>query len=174
MKSKIRFFSVILLLILAFLLTGCKADTALSAFESELQAQDPLTLEVFQENYETARSLLASGVRPSQNMPVFDPAEASGIDADGFYAIQLDEEVYGVSMFYVIPAGLRAMTAEEYLALAQLADMPAGEIVRPGNSWISLQGQQSTTSRSLSAKERFWIYFQGYDHIFRNITASEQ
>lgn len=148
----------------------------LEAFDNELSKQEYLSLEQFQRNYETALGLLNVGVLPESKMNVYDPDGRNAADggtaiSDGFYTVSLDPTIYGVSRFFVIPAGLRDMTSEEYLELAQAAGMPSNELIKEENSWISLQGERGSSNRPLNQKEQFWMKFQAYEY-FRSMGES--
>lgn len=173
-----KFFGALCLI--ACLLFGCAAvgeTTAESAtavpnggwtldtFEEYLAGQSVKTLDQFQENYQIARTLLASGTLPEGQMQTFIPnnpdPKADRIDpSTGFYRVKLDPEIYGVSQFFILPEGQRKMTANEYLQLAQTAILPGNELVREENSWIPLQNRTTNTSRPLTEKEQFWLLFQ--------------
>lgn len=185
MRSKHLYFPWVILL-LVFCLAGClnnqndsisspsepgpTENPLVSEFEETIQAQETLTLDDFIANYEKARELVASGIVPNNPMPIFEAENiqqdyASVIAANGLYAVDLDPSIFGSSTFYVIPAGLRPMTADEYLALAQHANVAADVLVQKQNSWITLQADLGTANRIFSAKERFWMYFQFYDKL---------
>lgn len=145
-------------------------SSPVSEFEAALQAQSSLTLDDFLTNYERACALVGEGIVPDQPMTVFDAEtvqqdHASVVAANGLYAVKLDPKIFGTSTFYVIPAGLRPMTADEYLALAQYANISADVLVQKENSWIRLQTGSGTANRIFSAKERFWMYYQYYDKL---------
>lgn len=177
---------IAVLLLLSMALAGCGSNKLLDEFTDKLTAQESVDLELFLENYSQARDLLASGVKPKGSLPVYDPASgdldpAGDLAQSGLYAVKLDPAVYGVSNYYVIPAGERPMTAEEYLELAQMSGLTGPELVMAQNSWLSFQyvkGDVGNTrgireNRNLSQKERFWQMFQYYETI-RNGETEQQ
>lgn len=175
------------LCLVCFLLSGCDAaglHTAestgaievpsggwtLGAFEVCLNEQSEQTIEQFQQNYEIAQALLAAGTLPEGEMQTFLPGNpdpnAERIDpSTGFYRIVLDPDVFGVSQFFIVPEGQRKMTADEYLQLAQAADLPGEELVKSENIWMPLQNRTSSSSRPLTGKEQFWLMFQANEEI---------
>lgn len=174
-----------LLCLVGFLLSGCGAAAAptvettmeapeggwtLGAFEACLNEQTEQTIEQFQQNYEIARALLAAGILPEGEMQTFLPGnpdpKAERIDpSTGFYRVGLDSDIFGVSQFFILPEGQRKMTANEYLQLAQAADLSGDEIIREENSWLPLQNRTSNFSRPLTGKEQFWLMFQANEEI---------
>lgn len=176
MKFKKYGYIIAVLLIFSILLAGCGKNKLLNNYSDTLAEQEDMTLAQFQENFEQARELLASGVKPKGSLPVYDPASgnldpAGDLAQSGLYAVKLDPGTYGVSNFYVIPAGERPMTAEEYLELAQMSGLTGPELVMTEHSWLSFQDQSTPSTRSirenriLSQKERFWQMFQYYETV---------
>lgn len=171
MQFKKCSYAALILLALLALLAGCGENKQLSSFSAALEEQEEMTLERFQENYGRARELLSSGVAPKGSLPIYDPASgamdpAGDLAKTGLYAVRLDAEVYGISAFYVIPAGERPMTAEEYLELAQASGLTADEIVRPENAWLSLRDPGArSANRPLTQKEDFWKMYAYYETI---------
>lgn len=172
-----RICCMLALLLAVLMLTGCgkeKPPANLAEFEEKLTGQEEMSLELFRQNCEAARSLLKAGVLPEGELCAYDPFGDAGQRPEGFaeairsgfYMVELDPEVFGISQFFVIPAGQRAMTAEEYLQLAQASKLPAGELAKEENSWIPLQNRQGNTSRELSEREKFWLPFQ-LNEVFR-------
>lgn len=169
-----KFLQISLILIVALVLSGCSNREKVltkEEFERVIASQKEPSLKDFQNNYDTAKSLLGNGVLPIGEMPLYDPfaqrndAVNQGI-MDGFYAVSLDEEIFGVSRFYILPLGLRPMTANEYLLLAQASDLSAKEMIQTDNSWLVLQERQSNANRSLTRREQFWLDFQA-NEVFR-------
>lgn len=174
---------IAVLLLLSMLLAGCGNNKLLDEFTDKLIAQESVGMEEFLANYAQAQELLASGVKPKGSLPVYDPASGNLDPADdlaqsGLYAVKLDPGTYGTFNFFVIPAGERPMTAEEYLELAQMSGLAGPELVMAKNSWLSFQDQSTPSIRSmyenriLSQKERFWQMFQYYETV-RNGEAEQ-
>ena len=151
---------------LCLLLSGCGAKvTDAASFQKELDSQAELTLERFTENYETACDLYSKGVRPEKEMPVYVPSEPTFGTEDrswlesGLYYVELNEELWAVPRFFVIPAGERSLSAEEYLELAQASEgLPAEELLKEGRSWCPLaERENGLANRALTEREERWL-----------------
>lgn len=152
----------------------------LISFEARLNGQGALTLALFCQNYEDACALYAQGIRAEEKMPQFNndsvfsgPRDDAWLKS-GFYMISLEEAIFGISNFYVIPAGERALTAEEYLELAEAAaGIPSQELVREERSWIPLQDREiPDQTRQLSVSENRWLVYE-LSEILRRRDAEE-
>lgn len=178
MKS---FFQIAVCLLALIILTSCSSDTrpkSMSEFQADLTEQGELTVEIFLKNFENAQNLFQTGVLPEAEMHSYLPLSSRNspeqwnedtIQAvrDGFYIVSLDPDFFGSSQFFVLPAGQRSMTAEEYLQLAQATDLPSKELIKERNSWIPLQDERSNSNRPLSEREEFWLKYQANEVLRR-------
>ena len=155
----------------------------LSEFEQRLIIMGATSLEEFCANYEEALGFYTEGLRPEATMPTYDPTQDGPAPGDFYYA-SLDPDTYGVSKFFVLPAGERSLTAEEYLELVAAAgQMTAQDLVLPENSWFSTQTTRiendiPNSNRRLYPSERFWLpyllgmYYQGQEVPTEGTTVS--
>lgn len=152
-------------------------DRRLTDFDGRLKDQGAATLEEFRANYEQALALYQAGLRPQGAMPSYAPSQGQAVPGD-FYFASLDPDTYGVSKFFVLPAGERALTAEEYLELAEASgQMAAADLVLTGNSWLSTQEgrEEPLASRGLYRSESFWLsYILGMYYEGRTLPAEER
>ena len=158
-------------------------DDRLMDFDQRVSVLGATSQEEFCANYEEALALYRDGLRPEGTMPVFDPAQEREDPGDFYYA-SLDPDTYGVSKFFVLPAGERSLTAEEYLELVAAAgQMTAQDLVLPENSWFSTQTTRiendiPNSNRRLYPSERFWLpyllgmYYQGQEVPTEGTTVS--
>lgn len=149
--------------------TPVTEDAWLSDFSQRLAAQGVASWEGFAANYHEALDLYLCGIEPENVMPSYAPGQDETAPGD-FYCVSLDPGVYGVPKFFVLPAGERGLTAEEYLELVDASGaMSAQELILPENSWCSSQSgrDDSPSSRVLYQSESFWLsylfgmYYQG-------------
>lgn len=157
-----------------------REDSRLTDFAQRLRSQGAASLEEFCANYEEARGLYLDGFRPAAAVPVYDPTQEESAPGD-FYWVSLDPGVYGVSKFFVLPAGERALTAEEYLELVEAAEaITAQDLVLADHSWLSTQSgrENPLASRLLYRSESFWLsyllgmYYQGQELPAESRTVS--
>ena len=157
--------------------TEAAEDSRLADFDGRLKDQGVATLEEFRANYEEALALYQAGLRPQGAMPSYAPSQGQTAPGD-FYFASLDPDTYGVSKFFVLPAGERALTAEEYLELVEASgQMGASDLVLPENSWLSTQEgrEEPFASRGLCRSESFWLsYILGMYHAGQTLPAEER
>lgn len=156
--------------------TEATEDGRLSDFDNRLKAQGTTTLEGFCANYEEALTLYQAGLRPTGAMPSYAPSQGQTAPGD-FYFASLDPDTYGVTKFFVLPAGERALTAEEYLELVEASrQMEGSDLVLPENSWLSTQADRADplASRLLYRSETFWLSYLLGMHYGRQKLPDEE
>lgn len=169
------------LALFALTLTGCRAsdpnstettaaqapatapveDTRLTDFSQRLTLQGVASFDEFCSNYQEALDLYRDGIRPNSPMPSYVPEQGETAPGD-FYAAIVRPDIYGVSKFYVLPAGERGLTAEEYLELVDASEsMAVQDLILPENSWFSSQSgrEDPRSSRILHKSESFWLSY---------------
>lgn len=160
--------------------TAPAVDTRLADFSQRLTVLGAVSQEDFCANYQEALDLYRDGVRPSSPMPSYVPEQGETAPGD-FYVAIVNPDTYGVSRFYVLPAGERGLTAEEYLELVEASEsMAVQDLVLPENSWFSTQSgrEDPLSSRTPYKSESFWlpyllgISYQGQDLSAETETAS--
>lgn len=157
--------------------TAPAEDTRLADFSQRLTVQGVASFDAFCANYQEALALYQAGLRPQSAMPSYAPSQGQTAPGD-FYFASLDPDTYGVSKFFVLPAGERSLTAEEYLELAEASgQMAAADLVLPENSWLSTQEgrEEPLASRGLYRSESFWLsYILGMYHAGQTLPAEER
>ena len=160
--------------------TAPAEDTRLADFSQRLTVQGVASFDEFCANYQEALDLYRDGIRPSSPMPSYVPEQGETAPGD-FYVALVSPDTYGVARFYVLPAGERGLTAEEYLELVEAAEsMAVQDLILPENSWFSTQSgrEDPLSSRILYKSETFWlsyllgIHYQGQELPTETETAS--